>query len=221
MTPPSALPIPTFEHGSHLDWPQVVENGSPVAGWVRRGSQVKAMTARADSGCCTVLTYSRVPLDAPTPRGFSWTNLDLTIAARAWRDDSGNRVSVSEVNLRRVLAGLKIAGHIPGSQVDGALIARAREMVDATPGFVMTTHTGVRGTSIWIAPDANLGDVVDIPLLRDFYTLNGLPWALDGAEDIYLPAEGQTFDTHTSGITGAILGYPPASTVSAYRQSIR
>lgn len=216
-----SFPEPGFSHESHLAWDQLDERGDLLPGWVTRGSQVKAVNEHI-----TLRTYSGVVSDAPLPDGFSWANLDLCGGwSRGWLTTDGDRAYDSAALPARVMSGKKIAGSTHGytnaSWLAADWLERIVEKVESTPGYTVNVSRSAHGSdtarAVWIAPDNYLGEVVDLAPIREFYAIYGFgPHALDGAEDIYLPAQGTdfAFDAHGALITGLILGYPPASTLS-------
>jgi hypothetical protein len=175
----------------------------------------------------TYRTYRVPELAAPVPNGSSWTNLDLCGGwGRTWV--AGIRtVNNDEVILRRVLAGKKLCGSVmayvaPESGYPLPVLDDVRRKVAKYPDLelVETPHFWGPNTVIcWIAPRKSLGEAIDVNTLADWYDAIGLKYdaaLLRDAYELWLPSlSGWTYDIECTGscaITGAVLGYPPAST---------
>lgn len=215
----------SFDHESHLPeqrWPRLVEAGAPVAGWVRRGTQVKAV-----NNFGTLMTYSRVPTDAPSVPGSSWTNLDLCGGWwRPWRDRSGSSVREDDVTVERVLAGEKLCGEIiadssglnpfmPSPDDVRALVGRAAGFELRVRPFESDHWTD--RWRCWLAPSVMLGEVVDLDQVASFFRRAGVDSeiaAIRGAAQLWLPAVEDFDVTLSAAVRGLVLGYPPASAVS-------
>jgi hypothetical protein len=221
----------SFPHESHLDparWPQLVERGEPVPGWVQRGSQVKAINGRL-----TIATYHGVPQRGSIyghqpllPYGSSWSNLDHCGGwQRDWVRPDGSQVDSDLDLVERVLAGRKLCGQAIAI-VDGSsphapyhpALADIEALVAAAPEFDLRIepHPSEGLVFAWVAPRRHLSELVGMALVADFY--DWLGWELVAEAvwdfgDTYLP-DASDFSVKIQMLTGLLLGYPPASTAA-------
>jgi hypothetical protein len=123
-----------------------------------------------------------------------------------------------------VLSGAKLAGlAIARTGDDWPWLPHVNEidaLVAGTPGFVLrvTPHRQAGSVAVrcWIAPDAQLGDLVDIEAMARFYRRQfGAGDHLRRAAAIYLPGASD-YETTEPEVRGLILGYPPASTMARF-----
>jgi hypothetical protein len=218
----------SFDHESHLPeerWPRVAEAGRALPGWVRRGSQVKAVNTHG-----TLMTYPRVPTGAPSVAGSSWTNLDLCGGWwRPWRGRLGASVGDHEVIVQRVLRGAKLCGEIiadsSGTNPYMPTPDDVRNSVGQTAGFELRVRPFPHESwtdrwRCWLAPTLTLGQLVDVGAVAAFYRRAGFAWqaaAVEDAASLWLPDIEDFERTLCSAVCGLVLGYPPASTVSLLR----
>lgn len=216
----------SFPHVSHLDpgrWPQLVERGEPVPGWVQRGSQVKAL-----NGQVTIATYHGVPEAAPLPYGSSWSNLDHCSGwVRDWFRPDGAAV-VEDLDLvERVLAGKKLCGQalvsVDGSSPRDPSLSAIEALVDRAPGFELriADHFLEGAVTAWVAPRRHLGELLDVEPVADFWDRFGAGDEIRQLAGLYLPAVQahggewtDIFEPFSGPQVGLVLGYPPASTVA-------
>jgi hypothetical protein len=219
----------SFTHESHLSeerWPQLAEAGTPLAGWVHRGTQVKAVNIHG-----TLMTYSRVPADEPAIAGSSWTNLDLCGGWwRPWQDPIRSSVRECDVIVERVLAGRKLCGEViaDSSGLNQFMPSPddVRELVGQPQGFELRirpfpSQYWTDRWRCWLAPTATLAEVIDLDEIVSFYERAGLEWAVTGLQDaaqLWLPDVENFDETLSAAVCGLVLGYPAASTISLLRR---